>query len=151
MRIGPAANVARLNVAETITAIWIHAAELRLAGPLDLGNDIEFSEVTPAEITANQNDFATGTVTVLRLATDASRSISGFAGGRGGRFLAIVNVGTFDLVLLRLSSGSVAANRIQNGTGANITLGGGSACLLWYDNNTDLSPYPAWHVVAIVN
>jgi hypothetical protein len=66
-------------------------------GSVSLLNDI-----TPSQITANQNDYApTGiaTASVLRLATDASRNITSITTGSDGRVLTIVNIGAFNIVL----------------------------------------------------
>jgi hypothetical protein len=70
--------------------------------------------VTPPQITATQNDYAPaglGAALIGRLSTDASRTITGIAGGLNGRFLWLTNVGSFPLVLANANTSSVAANR----------------------------------------
>ena len=80
-----------------------------------LGGAIAFSgELTPAQITANQNDYnPTGlaSVSMLRLSSDASRIITGLQGGWKGRFLTVHNVGLQNIVLADESASSSAANR----------------------------------------
>lgn len=91
-------------------------------------------DISPAQITSNQNDYApTGfsTATVLRLSTDASRNITGLAGGADGRRILVRNVGSFDLVLKDQDAGSTAANRFK--FGSDITLPASSAIWITYD------------------
>jgi hypothetical protein len=90
------------------------------------------ADITPAQITANQNDYApTGLAgaTVLRLSTDASRTLTGLSGGSDGRVLDILNVGSFDLVLANESASSAAANRFALGGDATIAAGGGASLI----------------------
>lgn len=91
-------------------------------------------DISPAQITADQNDYnPTGlsTASVLRLNTDASRNITGLAGGGDGRIIAIVNGGTNEIVLKDASTSSGAANRFA--FGADITLASKKSAVLWYD------------------
>lgn len=70
--------------------------------------------LSPAQITADQNDYdPTGLsgAAVLRLDTDASRTITGLAGGSDGRVVVIQNVGANDLTLADEDVLSLAANR----------------------------------------
>ncbi len=96
------------------------------------------SEFSPAQITSNQNDFSTtdadgNTVGVLRLTSDASRTITGLASGEQGRNLCIINVGSFDIVLANQSGSSVAANRIITGTGVNLTVEADDIVKLYFE------------------
>ena len=117
------------------------AGSLTVNSALDLGGDIELSEVSPASFSSNQNDFATGTATVQRLTNTLGLnvSITGFAGGRAGRSLLVCNVSTVassGLNLLHESSSSVAANRILCPNAATRLLQLDEHVLLWYDNTT---------------
>lgn len=96
------------------------------------------ARVSPAQITADQNDYAlNATATLIRLNTDASRTITGFnATGNNGRLVMIINVGANDLVLANENAGSSAANRIITGTGADLTLTAGQSCWLIYDETS---------------
>jgi hypothetical protein len=71
------------------------------------------------------------TATVLRLSTDASRNITGIAGGVSGRILKLINVGTNPIVLKNADANSTAANRFD--MGADVTLAAKQAINLWYD------------------
>ncbi len=71
-------------------------------------------DISPAQITADQNDYnPTGlsTASVLRLQSDAARSITGIAGGTNGRVLILQNIGSQPIILSHDSVGSVAGNR----------------------------------------
>lgn len=92
------------------------------------------SALTPAQITANQNDYSpTGhaTANVLRLSSDASRDITGLAGGAAGRAVILVNVGAQPIVLKSASSSSTAANRFA--LSGDYTLAADTAAWLLYD------------------
>ncbi len=71
-------------------------------------------DISPTQISSNQNNYnPTGldTATVLRLSTDASRIISGIAGGTDGRALTLLNVGSNNIVLADDSASSSATAR----------------------------------------
>lgn len=93
------------------SAVWTLASTL--------GGSIAFSgDVTPAQITSTQNNYnPTGlsTASVLRLSSDAVRSITGIAGGADGRILILMNVGSFAINLVdeSASTASDAANRFN--------------------------------------
>lgn len=89
--------------------------------------------VSPAQITASQNDYNPhdSSTRVLRLTTDASRNVTGLAGGIPGRVLTIFNVGSNDLVLTNEDAASSAANRFA--IGSDLTLPASGSVSLWYD------------------
>jgi hypothetical protein len=93
------------------------------------------SVITPAQITANQNDYSpTGLATSvqLRLSSDAARTITGFALGSEGRILFIVNVGSFNITLANESASSIATNRMI--TKADLILTPNDFAIFRYDN-----------------
>lgn len=101
-------------------------------GPFALRGDI-----SPAQITANQNDYnpaGLADATTLRLSTDASRNITGLAGGADGRIITVFNIGAFNIVLTDEDAGSTAANRFA--LSSNLTLAGDEACTLQYDSTS---------------
>lgn len=113
----------------------------------DLGRRIErlmssrslytvLNERTPAQITANQNDYAPGDYDVLRMSSDAARNLTGLSGGKMGRLLRIINIGSFNIVIVHESSLSVAANRIVVASVANLTLATTDSATLYYDSTT---------------
>lgn len=90
--------------------------------------------ISPTQITANQNDYSpTGlsTSSTLRLSSDASRNITGLAGGADGRIMIVHNVGAQNIVLKDESASSTAANRFAL-TG-DVTLGADAVAVLQYD------------------
>jgi hypothetical protein len=71
------------------------------------------------------------TASVLRLATDATRTLTGLAGGADGRLLCIVNAGNNGILLANEDTNSAPANRFS--IGANLTIAAGQSVMLLYD------------------
>ena len=103
---------------------------------------ISASDVTAAgayiwntiEATANLNDHAPGTATVLRIsANTANRSITGFSGGGENKVLRLINVATNILTLVHNSTASDSSNRLLLDTGTNRTLDENDQAELLYD------------------
>lgn len=94
------------------------------------------SEVTYEQVTSNQNNYYLREGFVHRLSTDASRNITGFANVRPGRFVLIVNVGSFDIVITHQDAGSLAPNRTLSHTAASLTLNPNESVFLIYDGST---------------
>jgi len=95
--------------------------------------------ISPAQITSNQNDYAPtsfATCSVIRISTDASRDITGLAGGSDGRLIYIYNAGSQNAVLKNASVSSAAANRFA--FGADLTLTPNQGASLIYDAATAL-------------
>lgn len=105
------------------------ASGLSVPGALILAGDI-----TPAQITADQNDYAPAglaTAYVVRLSSDNdNRRINGIAGGVDGRILTLINIGAADIILPREVSSATAANRLYSDLF--LAAGGGSG-ILQYD------------------
>lgn len=98
-------------------------------------SQVDFSAtLTPAQITADQNNYSpTGlaAANVLRLSSDASRTVTGLATGASGRVVMIANVGAQPIVFADESASSTAANRFAL-TSA-LTLGPDQIVLFLYD------------------
>jgi hypothetical protein len=97
--------------------------------------------LTPAQITADQNDYnpestASNRSSAWRISSDASRNVTGIAQGLNGRLLFLVNIGAQNIVLQNENASSAAANRIITGTGADVTLAADDTAILWYDSTT---------------
>ena len=92
-------------------------------------------------ITADQDNYAiptgSGVRRVIRLATDASRNITGFVVDQTGDSFWIINVGGFDLVLQHQNVSSTATNRILSPTGGDLVLSPNQSALIWHDEITD--------------
>ena len=112
--------------AQTVTAL------------LDAQQDVQVSgDISPAQITGDQNNYNPAnlaTSSVLRLSSDATRNITGLAGGADGRLLIILNIGSFAITLVTESASSTAGNRFA--IGANITVGAGEGIVLLYDSTS---------------
>lgn len=95
-------------------------------------------DISPAQIIANTDNYnPTGlsTATVLRLSTDASRNLTGLAGGADGRVIVLMNVGAQDLVLIHDAT-STAENRFYCPNNANLTLRQNTFAILVYDSTS---------------
>jgi hypothetical protein len=102
------------------------------------------SVLSPAQITANQNDYnptglnnggAPNGASIARLSSDASRDITSIVGGVTGRLLVLVNVGAQNIVLKDDDGATgTAANRLQ--LNADITLLPEQSIMLWYDGTS---------------
>jgi hypothetical protein len=86
---------------------------------------------TPAMLTANVNDYATGANTVLRLSSSATWNITGIANTDTGLTHKLINVGSFPIVLTNEDPLSLAANRFH--FVRNLTLLPGDSVDVWYD------------------
>jgi hypothetical protein len=90
--------------------------------------------LSPSQIAADQNDYNPAGLAgagVLRLSSDATRNLTGLSGGGSGRVVALVNVGSNQIVLIDASASSSAVNRFA--FGSDTTLDAGESALLWYD------------------
>lgn len=95
------------------------------------------SVITPAQITATQNNYAPANglnVEQWRLATDAARTITGIAATTAvsGQSLTLFNIGANTLTLAEEHAGSTATNRIVTGVG-DVTLLANESAMLKYD------------------
>lgn len=89
----------------------------------------------PAQITADQNNYAPGGNSLLQLwSSDASRTVTGLSVSQvDGEQHEIWNTGSNPIVLANESASSTAANRFQTTTGADITLSAKQMAFLRYD------------------
>jgi len=95
--------------------------------------------ITPSQITANTNNYdptGLGGTLHVRANTDASRNITGLAGGAVGRLMLFTNVGSFDIVLMDQDTASTAGNRFLFAGGGDRTLTPNESVLLRYDGTT---------------
>lgn len=95
------------------------------------------ADISPSQITSNQNDYAPtsfSTSAVLRLTSDASRNITGLAGGSDGAIYIIANVGSNNIVLIDESASSSAANRFA--LDGDLTLGADTSAIIYYDSTS---------------
>lgn len=101
---------------------------------------------SPAQITANQNDYSLGTnrSKYIRLTSNGVWDVTGLtipSDGLGNTQVAgqehvLVNVGANGIILKNQSASSSAANRFLCSTGADITLNANEAADIFYDATT---------------
>jgi hypothetical protein len=92
------------------------------------------SDITPAQLTSDQNDYnptGLGLASTLRVSSDAARTITGLTGGADGRIVILHNVGGNAITLKDESASSAAANRFA--LAADLVLGADECCTLHYD------------------
>lgn len=101
------------------------------------GKTLRSIPLTPAQITANQNNYAPGTAWFYRLSTDASRDITGLSTSQvSGQVAEVWNVGAQNIVLKNQDANSTDVNRFICTGGADITLAADEVALLRYDGTT---------------
>jgi len=124
------------HVYRALSSVGLALGTLTVSGSSSLGGTLSLTgESTPSQITGNQNDYnPTGITTssVLRLSSDARRSLTGLQGGAAGRTIVLHNVGTFPIVFKFQDGASSAANRFAFGH----TLSGGHSMTIVYDTTT---------------
>lgn len=94
-------------------------------------------DVTPAQITSDQDDYNptnANKATRLRISSDTSRSITGFAALPNGRHIILRNIGSANIVLTNQGGSSTAANRFD--LGSDFTLIPAAGCILQYDGTS---------------
>lgn len=133
---------AKLADNETVTGAYTFAGAL-IAGASDRKTGV----VSPAQLTANQNNYnpaGLATANVLRVSSDASRTITGLAAQANGTRITLFNVGAQNIVLAHADTVNSAAANIFICPGAvAFTLHTGDAVDLWYDGGSSL-----WRLVA---
>lgn len=100
-----------------------------------LNNILGQGVLAPSQITADQDNYnPTGLAMAgtLRLDTDASRTITGIAGGKNNRILSLLNVGSNPIILSSTSTASTAANRFS--IAGDIVIMPNSSAVIWYDS-----------------
>ena len=115
-------------------------------GTLFLGNDDEQNESTPAQLTANTDNYAPTDIqkmTVLRLDTDAARNLTGIEApdniidqySPNGRMLLLHNIGSNDMTLVHDAT-STAANRFFCPGSVNFLLITNASVWIRYDSTS---------------
>lgn len=114
------------------------AITLDASGHTTLGKRLKFSSVlTPAQVTSNQNDYnPTGlsAAAIVRISSDAARSITGLTTGSDDPMLILTNIGAFTITLKNEDVASTAANRFL--FGSDLALAADESVWLTYDNTS---------------
>lgn len=120
----------RRSVAGTTGATFNAANWQQMTAPVNV-------TVTPAQITANQNDYALAIATndIFRISSDAARSITGITAGLfDGHAILLRNVGSFAITLRHQDAASAAANRLISPWAGDVVVSANSSMLLMYDS-----------------
>lgn len=98
------------------------------------GSTISLTSIsTPSTITADTNDyFVAAGVNLVRLASDANRTLTGLTNGSSGRLLTLHNVGSYSIYLSGENASSSSANRFGLSS-TTLEIKSNSAVLLQYD------------------
>lgn len=103
--------------------------------------------ISPAQITANQNDYQPSggeNAGLWRISSDAARNVTGLYMGSavgvplfpGGARITLTNVGSFTITLTHEDALSVARNRFHFSTGANRALASDQSVDIFWDGTT---------------
>lgn len=95
------------------------------------------NENSPASLSTSQNNYVPGNYDVLRINATANINITGFANGKKGRFLEIINVGTGRISFPDESTSSIAINRISTPYDQTITILPNARARFYYDSTTE--------------
>lgn len=117
--------------------IGVVGADSTPDGDLTHGATFGYIANTPAQITANQDNYDPGDTSYFqRWSSDASRNVTGMTFAIStkvsGQMHRIWNVGAQNIVLVNEAT-STAANQFKTSTGANITLGANECADVQYD------------------
>lgn len=119
-------------------ALPVGAEALALTSAPSQPSGLQYGPIvlSPAQIVANQNDYAPGRANVYRVSSDASRNVTGLVAGTDGEVRYFLNAGSFNVVLTHDDSNSGAANRFICPNAVSLTLEPGDMALLLYDATT---------------
>jgi hypothetical protein len=88
---------------------------------------------SPAQLTADQNNYNPGTGDIFRLDASAARNITGVVAGTNGQAILLVNTGSHAITLRHQSTSSTEANRlVVPWAGDYVMAANGGAALLIY-------------------
>jgi hypothetical protein len=100
------------------------------------GSGLSSAANTPAQITADQNNYSPGVGLFQRWSSDASRNVTGVVAGVDGEMRFVWNVGANDIVLENESLSSTAANRLTTSTLTNLTMSANKCAVMMYSTST---------------
>lgn len=98
--------------------------------------DISNTVASPAQLAADQNNYALVTGDILRISASAARNITGLVATVNGDARLLVNIGTFDITLKHQSASSTAANRFLCAGASDYTLSPGASAPVVYDSTS---------------
>lgn len=138
----PAGSAATGAIVPATNAAGTETQKVTIGSIVDLARTNAVT--SPAEITANTNNYNPGTGDIFRITADAARNITGVVAGSSGQAILLVNVGsTHAITLKHASADSTDVNRLLvPWEGDYVIAAKGGAALLVYDGTTS-----RWRVV----
>lgn len=134
---GSALNIGNAQALNLITGVF---GSVALTGPGSVGGSFRATAFSPAQITANQNNYGIGTSFFARIQSDAARDITGLVTGGilniDGDIRIIWNVGAFAISFTNEDAASTAANRILTSSGATVVLAANACAIAIYDGTS---------------
>jgi len=127
----------------TVNGVRMSLGKATPTAQLSVQDDIQFDPL--GFVLGNgvtYNDFNIQGKTYIRMNSGTGCTLTGLAGGIDGKILIIINATGGNLTVSNQSTGSVAANRVITGSGANLTLAADQNCILLYDGTTQ-----RWRVI----
>lgn len=139
----PAGTAATGAIVPATNAAGTETQKVTIGGIVDLARTNTVT--TPAEITANTNNYEPGAGgDIFRLTANAARNITGIVARNDGDAILLINVDSTDAITLKhADAGSTDVNRILvPWEGDYVLAAKGGAALLVYDGTTN-----RWRVV----
>lgn len=97
---------------------------------------VGLSVVTDSSTTGSNQTIGSFSTGVVRLTNASLQSVSGLPGGSSGLSFILENKTGNAIVINNEEATATAANRIQTGTGGNISMANNASCLFLYDSTT---------------
>jgi hypothetical protein len=138
----PAGTAAAGAIVPATNAAGTTTEKVTIGGIVDLAR--ANTVTSPAEITANTNNYDPGAGDIFRLTADAARNITGIVARADGDAIVLINVDSTDAITLKhADAASTDVNRILvPWEGDYVLAAKGGAALLIYDGTTD-----RWRVI----
>lgn len=96
------------------------------------------NENTPAQLTADQNNYVPGNYDVLRLSSSQAVNITGMSGGIKGRKLKIFNDGDYPITLIHQSGLSSLGNRFRFSSRFDSPVPPQASMVVYYDESNSV-------------
>ena len=138
----PSGTAATGAIVPATNAAGTTTEKVTIGGIVDLARTNTVT--SPAEITANTNNYEPGAGDIFRLTADGAYNLTGVVARASGEALLLINIGaTNDITIKHASADSTDVNRILVPWEGDYVLSAkGGAALLVYDDTTD-----RWRVI----
>lgn len=136
-------SVSGVNAYSFTDLSGVNCVELPVDSAARFTFGVAYSITSPAQITADQNNYSLGNAGYARINSDAARAITGIVAptaslsGNRGKFLFITNNGSQTITFNHLDTNSTITNRIIGIAAANTALTAGQNMGLVYDGTSN--------------